>query len=365
MIDFLSLNIDIQHESFGATRSVQRKGAAFSTIKQFAHKLELYPDACSIDVTSLNNGTGINIRSTPLKPLQGHNVFGSDNVSGFGFKLICFVLDALNIHPSPTQLQAWRSGDYKLQEVHITYRLKLDSHALVEPIILHLLRNVHHRLCPAFLPIGTGVTLSAPHRRAKWMMYDKLKYLNDKRHSEFKHLTARVGDQDLAEEVWSKLLKSATSNIRTELRLSKKYLTVHALDTASSWEKGKAKEIFLSELALLRLGSIPSFESVTQLVDELDDKLLRQAYRFWLLGDDLHQLFSTSALRAKRRAINGAIGVDILLDMPPSQTPPVDLSRVFSTHSILPNFPVWASRFERIVYKGSNLAEIRTAAVAS
>lgn len=365
MIDLISLDIDIQHTPFGNRNMKENTRTGIVTLKHLSSKVKIYPEANAILVTSLDNGARINIRCNPLKPVQGHNVFGTDNVIGLGFRLIQFVLEALGIVASRAQLQAWEEGKYTLRELHITYRFRLPSHELLEPLVTHILRNIHVKYRPAVLKTGVGITLCNPESHAEWMLYDKLQYLCDKRHDEFEHLLALVDDERLTEEIWERLLKAATGSLRAELRLGKAYLKSEDLNTAAQWRRGRPKEVFLEELALLRLGQAAPLESVRTMMETLRDNMpLYQTFRLWLTGDDIRAYGAESTTRKHRTAIKERTGIDILLDHPPKKVPEFDLRTLFDPANIGGDFPSWTKDYPQIAYKGSGLDELRTANVA-
>lgn len=94
MIDLLDVTIIHPHEQFGNERGKRYENSdAAPVFSRFSKKVMLQPRGAFIDVMSLHAGTAIQIRGCPLKPLQGHNSFGSNDVCLLGGTLICAVLD--------------------------------------------------------------------------------------------------------------------------------------------------------------------------------------------------------------------------------------------------------------------------------
>ena len=359
MIDLLSIDIDKIHRPFGNKNLKENTKTGIVRLKQLSDKVQLYPDANHIIVTSSDNGTRINIRCSPLKPLQGHNVFGTDHVIGLGYKLIQFVLDNLGIVASASELRAWERGEYKLREIHLTYHFGLPSHALLKPLVTHILRTIHVQYRPAFIKTGVGITLQSPTPHVEWMLYDKLQWMKDMRHKEYGRLLALVCDEKTADDIWQHLLKAAASALRMELRLFEQYLKTNGLDEPAKWPKGKPREIFLKELASLRLGKVPALESVLPLLNALrDDQRLRQTFRLWMIGDDIQTYCSASTARSHRRRIEELTGIDILLDRPPLQSQ-FDLAALFHQENIVPKHPDWIEQYPQAYYQGGGLEDVR------
>lgn len=355
MIDLLDLVIPIQHKRFGTLRFLKREDGTDGLTKCLTKNISLYENGAVIRATSLNKGKQIAIRCCPAKVLQGHNIFGTDNVVGLANTLIGYVLAALGFDADREQLEAWERGEFEVRALDITHRFPVESHPLVSRVIAHLFRCTPMQLRPAAIYPGVGVRLLAPCRTAEWLFYDKRREFDDKRYKEAKYLRALIGSTPDTDAVESLLRKEASANLRAELKLEKKYLKAHELSVGSAWSRGTAKEIYFRELELLGLGAIPSVEHAKVLLDRLTAPKLRQTFLGWMHGEDLTTYGSRQTLRGHRMAIVDAIGIDILHDVVPHQAPPLNIAGIFCAENALPNFPQWASRHPAAAYRGQEL----------
>ncbi|PFH10936.1 II/X family phage/plasmid replication protein [Collimonas sp. PA-H2] len=353
MIDLFDVVININHKPFGTDRRMQKENSIIVTGKHLTKKLELYPGAALVDVTSMDNGTKIAIRCCPLKPLQGHNIFGTNNLVPLCYHMIFYVLTTLDIQFTPSQREGWKSGHFKLRDLHITNRFGVDSHDLVGSLLAHLLRNVSLKRRPSTMEKGIGIRLFGANPGATFAMYDKRKEFEDKRNHEQKYLRALLGND--SSKVEKLLLKEASSSIRLEAKFDGGWLEKRNLDSGISWTTEKVRELFLDELAQLRLGEVPSMEDVSQLIGGLKDKKLELTALAWLHGQDLSKFHGPQTLHKRRKAIMKEIGIDIKLDHPPASAPETSIAEILCPGNMQPDSPEWVDDYPALYYKGRGL----------
>ncbi|APR36686.1 phage/plasmid replication protein, II/X family [Paraburkholderia sp. SOS3] len=352
MIDLLDIEIPLQHEPFGNERIKLLENASRQTSKRFSSKVRLLTNGMPVNVTSLRNGSVIGIRCCPLKPLQGHNVFGTNDVCLLGSMLICAVLDKLRITFTVEQQAAWEAGEFNVNAIDVTHRFRLPENVAAKQLFEHMLRNTASKYRPAWLRVGDGVRMEAPHSNAAWIFYDKLRELDDKRRHAFSHLHAVVGDERV-NEIWERLRSMARSSIRAELKLSKEYLLARGLDRGSAWTIERAKEIYHVEMQRLRFGSVRPLHQLLSSISGITGDHLRRTLELWARGADLGELFTESTLHTHRTSIRKATGIDIVLDVP--DVTPLPLSEVFSRENRLPTFPGWSRRHGLAAVNGRSL----------
>jgi II/X family phage/plasmid replication protein len=353
MIDLLVLKIRTPHKPFGSVRYIEREDGTDGVTKCLTKNVRLYSDGAVIRVTSLNHGTQIGIRCCPAKALQGHNIFGTNNVIGLAHKLIEYVLAALGVEASQEQFEAWEGGEFEILALDITHRFGADSHPLVSRVLTHLFRTTSLQLRPTPIYPGIGVRMMAPHRQASWLFYDKRLEFDDKRHKEGAYLLPFIGvDKPGAKTIVDLLRQSASENIRAELKLGKTYLKEHKQNVGSAWSRKRVMDTYFQELGLLRLGAVPSVEHAKVLLDRLIHPKLRQTFIGWLQGEDLSTYGNRQTLRGRRRAILEAAGIDIWQDVVPLKTSPLHLADIFDVDNLLPDFPDWADQYPAVCYKG-------------
>lgn len=342
MIDLVDITFPFRHKPFGTERiKVPENAVAKQTIsKRFSRTVSLQPNGIPIKVTSLDSGSSINIRATPLTPLQGHNVFGSNDVRMLCSTLICAVVKALKLTYTEQQRAAWQAGDFALNALDITQRFALPDGVTQKQIFEHILRNSAWESRPAVIPEGTGVRVEAPRRNAAFLFYDKAQKLADQRTRSFKYLRAVVGED--AAKIWQGLNVAASNSVRVELKLEKKYLSQHKLTRGAAWTEEKVRKIFWEEIAHLRLESYVPLEQLRDKIDGVD-KHLRNILELWARDAPVKSLCPVSTFDRHRRAIRKATGIDILLDRP--MIDPLPLAEIFSVDNMRPDFPKWASSY--------------------
>ncbi|WP_242559949.1 phage/plasmid replication protein, II/X family [Pandoraea capi] len=343
MIDLVDITFPFRHKPFGTERiKVAESGASAQPVsKRFSKRVSLHQGGIPVQVTSLDSGSAINIRTTPLTPLQGHNVFGSNNVRMLCSTLICAVLKALTFQLTEQQCAAWQAGHFALNALDITQRFALPDGLTQERIFEHILRNSAWEFRPAVISEGTGVRVEAPRRHAAFLLYDKAQKLADQRTRSLKYLRAVVGDK-YVEKIWKGLNFSASNSVRAELKLEKKYLSQHKLTRGAAWTEERVHEVFWEEMAHLRF---ESYVPLQQLRDKVDgvDKHLRYILELWARDAPVRSICPVSTFDRHRRAIRKATGIDILLDRP--MIDPLPLAEIFSVDNMRPDFPKWASSY--------------------
>ncbi|WP_186133381.1 phage/plasmid replication protein, II/X family [Burkholderia gladioli] len=343
MIDLIDIKIQLQHKPFGSERIKLAENSPNSqpVSKRFSKKIALQPGGTLIDVTSLANGSVVHIRDCPLTPLQGHNVFGSDDVCLLGSTLICAVLDRLSITYTEKQRAAWEAGEFFIDALDITHRFALPENLSQKQIFDHIRTKSAWEFRPSVISAGTGVRLAAPRRNTTFVFYDKLQKLTDKRTHSFRDLRAVVGDG--ACDIWTGLQKAAANSVRAELKLSKEYLKRHRLNRGSAWTIAKVHEIYWAEMEKLRFKAHVPLRQLRHSINRATPRPLRHAVELWARGAELDSVYPKSTLDRHRSKILRMTGIDILLDVPMIETLP--LSEIFCRKNMRATFPKWARKF--------------------
>lgn len=335
MIDLLDIKLNLKHTPFGNPRTIN--DLKNNEIKTKHLSAKVYVNDVPIIVTSLNNGKEIWIRGCPLKVYQGHNICGTNKVTKLGYRLITDVLADLGIKATKEQLEAWQRGEFDIDEIHLTHRFPLKSGVRIMQIVSHIHKYSSIALAPAVIKRGVGVELTAPHSLATWMFYDKCQEFLDKRMNEHPFLEVHVGaDAELAREL---LAQVAAKSIRAELKLDKKYLKEHELNQANCWTIYLVKEVFLQELSLLKLGSIPAIQQMPIIYSQIDNAKLRSVMVLWANGEDLNNQYKHGTYEKYRKLIRDKFGIDIKFDQPVNEPTELQLSEIFDPSEMLAGFP--------------------------
>ncbi|WP_423392698.1 phage/plasmid replication protein, II/X family [Burkholderia sp. LMG 21824] len=343
MIDLLDVTILHPHEEFGNERGKRYEDLDTAPVfSRYSKKVFLQTRGASVDVVSLHAGTAIRIRGCPLKPLQGHNTFGSSDVCLLGGTLICAVLDALDITYANEQRAAWFAGEFDVAEIHVTQRFGLPDGMEQQQFYRHVLRNASWEFRPSCLNQGTGIRLAKHQSGPVLVMYDKARELTDRRTRSFRHLKAVVGEDDAA-SVWEGLTTIASKSIRAELKVPKEYLTRNRLTRGSEWTRKMVDDVYWREMAKLRFDSHVPLNILRPVINRVLDRPLRHALELWASGRELRTIYPASTLARCRSRVRQATGIDIVDDVPMETALPV--ASILSRENLRPEFPKWARRY--------------------
>lgn len=328
MTDLLDLQIKIKHHPFGNIRVKEFEDGSATNASRFSKTVRFNPGGSPVYVTSLGNGNVMSIRCSPLKTLQGHNVFGSNDVIAIASEIICATLNQLGVSYSKDQAESWASGDFEIKAIDLTHRFCLPDGLTSFDVCQHLLRTSPVKLLkPQWLDQGTGIRLSTENSGSTWLLYDKEQELRDKRKNAFSNLKAVVGSD--AKVVWRELQKIAGSTVRAELKLKRDYLNRHGLSKGRVWTAKSARSLYFSEL-----GGLPSDVpiSLERAFELLKSRSLKFTLLLWSTGSDLRKEFPSSTLRHHRQEIMRQTGIDIGADIPTPST--VKLSQIFCRDNV-------------------------------
>lgn len=159
----------------------------------------------------------------------------------------------------------------------------------------------------------------------------------------------------LPADVASHLLhRLSAKSIRAELKLKKKYLKKHGLNTGKAWTTAEVKDVFLSELAALHLGALPSVSQLARTYRRVKDIKQRTALIMWATGQDITECYALTKRNEYRKAIKDALGIDILKDKPVLKRASFKLSDVFASTNLLAAFPSWARKYPQLAFRTNN-----------
>lgn len=268
------------------------------------------------------------VSGNPAKFLQGHNIFGTDDLTylmGRFFDELLRNHDDLGLNPTYEQYEKIQEGDYFLTRVDFNLSWHLDNVEQVNSWIRSASQsaNLRHR--------GAGVfqegTLYFGKHSQYWSLkcYSKGSEISVKNH----RLPAYLQIPELIE--W------ANKSLRLELVLRSKFLKKTGLSHAKRWCKNTGKELLLSCIR----DDLQISDNMT-LKDDVINTLpprLRMIYHSWLNGDDLRQIMSKSAFYRWRTQML-AYGIDISIVQDSERSNVVPLIRYLE--AMPADIPQWA-----------------------
>jgi II/X family phage/plasmid replication protein len=273
------------------------------------------------------DGTGLAthlwVNGNPSKFLQGHNVFGSDDLTSLMYDLFKVIAKQFNLTPTLHEIHRIKTGDYQLKTVDINYSYELPCQTDVKAFIRALefkAKTRHGR------PSTKGGTLYFGKNSQRWAIkfYSKAE--------EIQTATGRLpyNLQNIGIETW------VENKLRIELRLLSKQLTQLDILNVKDLNTEKVKSVF-SEY----VGRIEMSEQITLSTEKMIEipNRLRLTYRAWLDGHDLRDMLSKSAYY-RHRADLKAYGINIDLRPENKKTSNVvPLIRVLEAQpAMLPDF---------------------------
>jgi len=250
----------------------------------------------SLGGDGLGRATELYIRGNPTKVLQGHNVFGSDNLVSLVLDVFTQIIQPkFKLTPSISELNKIRTGDYPLSLVDINYSYDLPCRSDVNTFIRSLefkAKTRHGR------PSSRGGTLYFGKHSERWAL--KFYSKGDEITRRKGQLPPRIANQGI--EAW------ADSKLRAEIRLFKKELNNIGIIKASDLTVNRVPMIFSEYLARVDMSN------QIKLSDEIElamPKRLVSTYTLWKEGHHLLNMMSPSTFKRHRKELKDDYGINI------------------------------------------------------
>jgi len=226
---------------------------------------------------------------------QGHNLWGSDDLTGLVSETYLKLIDILNIMPADTDVQRVLNGFYQVARVDCTQMIDLQSLDNVRAFLYAAERMAYlrHR--------GRGVfskeTLYFGKKSRRWSvkMYAKGDEINAKNH------TLPINIDTPSIQKW------ASSKLRVELVLRSLELKNSGLHIAANWGDNTPYEVWQQYV-----GKIEMTDNI-QLTDEAVMALkpsIRAAYQLWLDGHNVKEMYPRMTFYRYRKELQ-TVGIDI------------------------------------------------------
>lgn len=267
------------------------------------------------------------ISGNPTKFLQGHNIFGSDDLQYIMGRFFDALMkhDDLGLRPTHEQYDAIQSGEYTLTRVDYNRSWHLPN----RDAVLSWIRaagqcaNLKNRGKGQF----SGDTLYFGKNSTWWSLkcYSKGHELTAKKHGLPKELQI------------PELIEWADKSLRLEMVLRSRLLKGFMIDRGSSWTKDTGKELLLScirkDLQITDNMPLPD-DLVAQL-----PRPLRSSYVLWRSGEDLRQTLSHQTFYRHRNALL-AYNIDITIVQEKERNNVIPLIRYLEAEPA--EIPQWA-----------------------
>lgn len=275
--------------------------------------------------------THLVIDGNPVKFFQGHNVWGTDDLSGLAVATCHAVAELLGLEIHPDDAAAWKAGDIGLTRVDVNESFHLNNRAEV----LAFLRSAEQTAHLAFRGRGTlrgGSTLYFGQfsRRKTLKLYAKGPEIERRGYRQEIILALPSA------KAW------ADRTLRAELSIKSMELRRLGLDRVSSWFTDDQLPSEVTAALLRKEFGGMTMTSTANLAPEIMETLrpgLRAAVVAWEAGADLRMIYSKSGFY-KFRAELLPHGIDIATKMPREVSNVVPLYRVLEAKPA--QVPDWA-----------------------
>lgn len=267
------------------------------------------------------------ISGNPAKFLQGHNIFGTDDLTHLMGRFFDALMkhEELGLTPTDVQYEAIQEGHYTLKRVDInqTWHLKNREEVLSWIRSAGACARLKHRGSGQY----SGDTLYFGKQSRRWSVkcYSKGQEINAKNHK-------------LPEKLQiPELLEWAEKSLRLELVIRSMQLKDMMLHIGSNWCADTAK-VLLCSLVLDNLELSENMTLQNDVINSLPPKL-RLVYDSWLLGRDLRATFPKNTYYRYRRQLL-EYGIDIAIVQTGNRSNVVPLVRYLEAQPA--QIPHWA-----------------------
>lgn len=278
----------------------------------------------SLSIKSLDPET-ILIDGNPAKWLQGHNIFGSDDLIGLVNAVMHKLIPLLKLTPNEYDLNCWSKGIYQLKRVDCTAMWDLPRRADVRAWLRAAemqSKSRHGR------PITTGSTLYFGKNSRRWSI---------KFYSKGDEIAAKAHKLPIDIEQRDKLIELADNKLRGELTLRSIQLKEKQLSVAAQWNESKPLELLIKYIESLNMSE--QFSITPANLEGLPARLIA-VYALWKDGVDLRAIYPKASFYRYRTEFLKK-GIDIAIRQPSKPDNVIPLVRVLRPEAIV-QIPNWA-----------------------
>jgi II/X family phage/plasmid replication protein len=278
----------------------------------------------SLLIKSLDNGQLL-LDGNLAKWLQGHNMFGSNNLIALVEAVMHKLVGILRLKPSENDLNAWAEGLYQLKRVDCTAMWELprrsDIRAWLRAAEMQS-KSRHGR------PVTTGGTLYFGKNSRRWSVkfYAKGDEIAAKGHK----LSYEIEQRD-------NLIDWADNKLRGELTLRSIQLKEKQLSVAVQWTESTPIEQLISYIGTLNMSE--QFNITPVDLDGLPARLIA-VYKLWKEGEDLRAMYPKATFYRYRSEFLKQ-GIDIAIRQPSKPENIIPLVKVLRPEAIV-QVPKWA-----------------------
>lgn len=331
MIDWLTFHVQCTHKPIkaGLVQSITPEGEIEWLSEKHLTVEGSYRSSVRVKTVNELHGQGLALRidGNPLKFLQGHNLFGSDDLVGLASAMVKKLAAMGLITPSSSELEAISAGHFELMRVDVTAMWSLPRREDVRSWLYALEHQARSRMGRAIVTGGT-VYFGKNSRRWSMKFYGKGEEIGCKKKGHGLHEELHLRDE---------LEAFADCALRGELTLRALQLKDNLLHAGSSWLNIEPSRVLLPAF-IERLNMSDQFSLTSSEVADLPPRLTA-VYKLWKNGEDLRALYPDRTFYRYRSALL-AHGIDISIRQPHQPDNVIPLVRVITAVPV--GVPDWA-----------------------
>lgn len=265
------------------------------------------------------------VSGNPSKFLQGHNLFGSDDLRAIVPAFLLGICEKLGIPPSDADMQSWIDGDYDLKKVDINRMYELSNRGDVRSWLraAELQSTSRHGR-----PVMTGGTVYWGKNSRRWAM---------KAYSKGDEIEVPKHKLPLFIPMRDELTAFADNMLRVELRLLSMILKEIGKDKGYNWSAGDALQ--LHQMYLEKINMNEQFNLAADHLEGLPGRL-QMVYQAWKRGDDLRAVLPKRTYFRYRSELLKH-GIDINVRQPSTESNVIPLIRALRPEAVA-SVPSWA-----------------------
>lgn len=283
----------------------------------------------SITIRSHTDGM-VEISGNPAKFLQGHNVFGTNDLKYLVAKLIdkLCMIDELELKPTDVEYENIQQGIYHLSRVDVNEHFAFPSAQVARAWLRAAGNSANMKFRGAGL-FKEG-TLYFEGKRYIPKIYFKYDEINSKDKSH------RLPDELLQ---IPELIEYAEKSLRFEIKILSTQLKDWYLHLGCNWDADTATMLINDQfISKLQLSANMPIEN--EVIESLP-KNLRLTYTAWVNGEDLRQVLSRPTFyRYRTRLMEYGIDISIVKDIEKEQSNIVPMIRYLE--AVPMGIPDWA-----------------------
>lgn len=276
----------------------------------------------------LDSGPHLRVDGNPIKWIQGHNLFGSNDLIGLMKEVLHRLAYILEFIPNGEVWKSWNEGLYQVNRVDCTEMWDFPSK---DDVLAWLNAAQYQSKSRHGRSIMTGGTLYFGKHSRRWSI---------KFYSKGEEILVRSHTLNSDLPHYENLIEYAKNKLRCELVLRKPQLEKLDLEVAAAWTTETAKKTLKKSLKTLDISD--QYKITIQSLEGLPSRL-KLAYKAWEDNNDLRSILPKNTFYRYRRELL-KFGIDISVSKQNRNGSFVPLKKVLEEDFI--DIPDWADGSE-------------------